>query len=296
MLFTQYFGQYLFNKGIISADQLCDLLVYEQSVRVKLGVLALNAGLMTAAQIEEIHTLQRSQDKRFGEIALAKGYLSSQQLDSLLAMQSSRHLGLNQAILDKQYLTLPQLAAALESFAQDNQLSPDMLQSLQSADMDQIVRLFFDFPADKAGDLYYDYAALLLKNIVRFLGDQPLLSRPLPPARQPDGWLISQQAIGDRTLSTALLLNDASLLGLASRFSQEELTQVDELAKDSAAEFLNLHNGIFLINMSDQGLELDLRPQTVATAYNAADSKNITGCRVPITLTFGSMELLFSIT
>lgn len=292
-MFTQYFGQYLLNNGLIARDQLCDLLVYEQSVRVKLGVLALNAGLMTAAQIAEIHELQRKQDRRFGEIALAKGYLTPQQLDSLLAMQNSRHLGLNQAILDKQYLTLPQLAAALESFKQDNQLSPAMLHSLQCADMDQIVRLFFDFPPDEAGSLHYDYITLLLKNIVRFLDDQPLLSRTLPPARPPASWLISQQASGDRTLATALLLDDTALLGLASRFSQEKLTQVDELATDSAAEFLNLQNGIFLVNLSDRGLELDLKPQTVAAATG---NTMISGCRIPLTLTFGSMELIFSLT
>ncbi|HWR08801.1 hypothetical protein [Sporomusa sp.] len=292
-MFTQYFGQYLFNKGIISAEQLCDLLAYEQSARVKLGVLALNAALMTATQIEEVHELQRTMDRRFGELALSKGYLSQSQLDNLLTQQSSRHLALNQAILDKKYLTLGQLEAALEGFKQDNQLSQELLQSLQSADIDQIVRLFFDFPHDQLGSLHYDYVALLLKNIVRFLNDQPLLSRPLPLTRQPEGWIISQQAIGDQTLSTALLLSDSALIDLASRFSQEELTQVDELAKDSVAEFLNLHNGLFLINMSDKGLELDLKPQTFAAD---SDSINLNGYRIPITLTFGSIELIFSIT
>ncbi|HWR45548.1 hypothetical protein [Sporomusa sp.] len=292
-MFTQYFGQYLFNKGIISADQLCDLLAYEQSTRVKLGVLALNSALMTAIQIEEVHELQRTMDRRFGEIALSKGYLTQLQLDNLLKQQNSRHLGLNQAIIDKKYLTLSQLEAALESFKQDNHLSQDLLQSLQSNDIDQIVRLFLDFPQDELGRLHYEYVALLLKNIVRFLNDQPLLSRPLPLTKQPEGWIISQQAVGNQTLSASLVLSDSSLIDLASRFSQEEITQVDELAKDSVAEFLNLHNGIFLINMADRGLELDLKPQTVQ-AYS--DSIKSTGCRIPITLTFGSIELLLSIT
>lgn len=290
-MFSQYFGQYLFNKGIISADQLCDLLICEQSARVKLGVLALNSALMTAAQIEEVHELQRTMDRRFGEIALSKGYLTRQQLDNLLSQQNSRHLGLNQAILDKNYLTLGQLEAALEQFKQDTQLSQEQLQALQSADFDQIVPLFLDFPQDETGRLYYEYVTLLLKNIVRFLNDQPLLSRPLPLIKQTEGWIISQQALGDRTLSTALVLNDSSLIDLATRFSQEKLTQVDELAKDSVSEFLNLHNGIFLINLSDRGLELDLKPQT-AQPY----SDSVSGYRIPITLTFGPIELVLSIT
>ncbi|SMC46731.1 hypothetical protein [Sporomusa malonica] len=290
-MFTQYFGQYLFNKGIISADQLCDLLAYEQSARVKLGVLALNSSLMTATQIEEVHELQRTMDRRFGEIALSKGYLTQPQLDNLLNQQSSRHLGLNQAIIDKNYLSLSQLEAALESFKQDTQLSQEQLQALQSADIDQIVPLFLDFPQDDLGRLHYEYVTLLLKNIVRFLNDQPLLSRPLPLTKQTEGWIISQQAVGDRTLSTALVLKDSALIDLATRFSQEEITQVDELAKDSVAEFLNLHNGIFLINMSDIGFELDLKPQTAQTY-----SDSVSGYRIPITLTFGPIELVLSIT
>ncbi|SCM78982.1 conserved hypothetical protein [uncultured Sporomusa sp.] len=289
-MFTQYFGQYLFNKGILSADQLCDLLAYEQSTHVKLGVLALNSGLMTAAQIEEVHELQRAMDRRFGEIALSKGYLTQPQLDNLLSQQTSRHLGLNQAILDRNCLTLSQLETALENFKQDTGLSQAQLQALQSADVDQIVPLFLDFPQDETGRLHYDYVALLLKNIVRFLNDQPLLSRPLPQSKQPEGWIISQQAVGDHTLSTALVLSDSSLIGLAARFSQEEITQVDDLAKDSVAEFLNLHNGIFLINMSDRGLELDLKPQTTQVC------SGVSGCRIPITLTSGPIELVLSIT
>lgn len=290
-MFTQYFGQYLFNKGILSADQLCDLLAYEQSTHVKLGVLALNSGLMTAAQIEEVHELQRTMDRRFGEIALSKGYLTQPQLDNLLSQQNSRHLGLNQAILDRNCLTLSQLETALENFKQDTGLSQGQLQALQSADIDQIVPLFLDFSQDEIGRLHYDYVALLLKNIVRFLNDRPLLSRPVPLPKQPEGWIISQQAVGDHTLSTALVLNDSSLIDLATRFSQEEISQVDDLAKDSVAEFLNLHNGIFLINMSDRGLELDLKPQTTQVC-----SASVSGYRIPITLTSGSIELVLSIT
>ncbi len=56
-MINQYFGQYLFNKGILTAKQLFDVLAHERSVRVKLGVLAINAEVMTAIQVEKIHQL-----------------------------------------------------------------------------------------------------------------------------------------------------------------------------------------------------------------------------------------------
>lgn len=291
-MFTQYFGQYLFNKGIITASQLCDLLAYEQSVRVKLGVLAINAGLMTAAQVEEVHELQRTMHRRFGEIAIDKGFLTQPELDSLLGQQASRHLSLSQAIIDKGYLTLNQLEAALEKFKQETRLSEEQFQALQRADIDQIVRLFLKFPEGESGSLYYDYVTLLLKNIVRFLNERPVLSWPLPITKKTEGWLITQQAIGDITLCSGLVLSDATLVGVASRFSQEDLTQVDEFAKDSVAEFLNLHNGIFLINLSDKGCELDLQPQTIEPNTNFTQHNDY---RIPIDLSCGRLEVFISL-
>lgn len=287
-MYTQYLGQYLFNKNLISAGQLCELLALENSIRVKLGVLAINSGMMTAGQVEEVHELQHTMDRRFGEIALTKGYLTQTQLDTLLAQQNSRHLGLSQAIVDQGYLTLAQLETALNQFKQDTNLTDEQIQTIQAGNIDEIVHLFLDFPANS--QLYYDYVALFLKNIIRFLNERPVLSWPQSLGKTIDGWFISQQALGRRTISTGIILSDAALIDVASHFSQETLTQVDDLAKDSVSEFLNLHNGIFLINLSDKGLELDLQPQTIAPSNNQP-----TGYRIPIDLSCGRIELVLSI-
>lgn len=47
-MFSQYFGQYLLNEKYLTAEQLKASLEYQQSVRLKLGVLAINAGYMNA--------------------------------------------------------------------------------------------------------------------------------------------------------------------------------------------------------------------------------------------------------
>lgn len=291
-MYTQYLGQYLLNKKLISADQLCELLALEDEARVKLGVLAINNGFMTAKQVEEVHELQRTMDRRFGEIATGKGYLTMQQLNDLLSLQDSRHLGLSQAIIDKGYLTLAQLETALKQFKEDTQLSDAELKIIQSGDIDRIVPLFLDFPENSCPQFYSDYVALLLKNIVRFLNERPVLSRPEPLLTKPaNGWLISQKAVGLYTISTGIILSDLVLLDIANRFSQESLTHVNELAKDSICEFLNLNNGLFLINLSDKGFEFDLQPQSISQTYDAP----VTGYRIPIDLSCGRIELVFSI-
>ena len=83
-MYTQLFGHYLLNNGIVSADELHAALTAMMRIKAKLGAAAIDSGLMTAEQVDEIHELQHSVDKRFGDLAVEKGYLSQDQVRNLL--------------------------------------------------------------------------------------------------------------------------------------------------------------------------------------------------------------------
>lgn len=288
-MFSQYFGQYLLNTKYLSPEQLSDALAFERSVHVKLGVLAINSGMMTAAQVEEVHELQRKKDKRFGEIAIEQGYLTFSQLEDLLQIQGSRQLSLSQAVVDRGYMTLAELEVALDSYKKENKLSPEQWEALQTVDYDQATRIFLDFSKEGGlAETYYEYVSLILRNMVRFLNDIPVISKNTDFDGKAKGWVVTQNIIGEVDLYTALIAGDEALLEIASRYSQEELTEVDELAKDSLAEFLNLANGIFCVNASDKGTDLNLEPQCIA--HN--QSLPIKGYQIPITMSFGQVLLV----
>ncbi|HWR39348.1 MAG TPA: hypothetical protein VN611_07590 [Patescibacteria group bacterium] len=291
-MFGQYFGQYLLNKGILTAQQLFEAADLQRSVRVKLGVLAINNGIMHANQVEEVHYLQRIQDRKFGEIALEKNYITDTQLDELLDSQRRRQISLSQAIVDKGFLSLTQLEEALDRYKRDNKFSDSQLAALQSTDTDSIVRIMLDLTEyGDDGLVYYDYIALMVRNMLRFLGEDATLSakRSLPK-KIPD-WLVSQLIIGNNTVFTAISMNDEVLMETARRFSEEPLTAIDELTRDSVAEFLNLHNGIFIVNMSDKGTELDMTPQK--TEHNVPLESG-RGCVIPFQLSYGEIQLILS--
>lgn len=292
-MLDQYFIHYLLNKGILTHQQVYDVLEYERSVRVRLGLLAMTAGLMSAAQVEEVHHLQRSQDKQFGALAVEKGFLTDEQLAGLLETQKQGHLPVMQAVVDKAYLSLEQLATHLTAFRQENKLAEEALKTGQSVDNEKIIRLLVDFSSyGKMADTFYDYIALLFRNIVRFLNDTPVVLSPAPQKiADPDDWLVTQCVVGDLTLSTALAMEESVLLEVASRFSGETLRQVDELAADCAAEFLNVHNGVFGGNLSELGMVVDLQPQQISKAV-AWEGKIV--CRVTIGLSFGRIDVLLS--
>jgi hypothetical protein len=292
-MFDQYFIHYLLNKGALTHQQTYEVLKYERSVRVRLGLLAMNAGLMTAAQVEEVHNLQRSRDKQFGALAVEKGYLSDGQLAGLLETQGQGHLKVMQAVVDKGYLSLEQLANHLAAFHRENGLAEGEGKSSQPVDTDKIIRLLVDFTA--AGSMaatYHSYISLLFRNIVRFLDDNPVIIWPSPPQDSNlQYWVARQTMAGDVNISTALAMDASVLLEVASRFSGETLRQVDELATDSVAEFLNVHNGVFGGNLSELGIAVDLQPQQIS---ETVDRDAETGYRVSIGLSFGRIDVLLS--
>ena len=292
-MFSQYFGQYLLNQGVITPIQLSDALTQERMTRVKIGILAINAGYLTVFQVEHIHTLQQEQDKKFGEIAVAEGLLTVAQVEMLLEKQNRRYLNLCQTLVDKGYLALDKLEVVMNKYKEDAQLSDRQFSAIQHADYEEIVRLFFDFSQyGPYEEVFYDYIALFLRSVVRLLDDQPAANYAVSGVNiRPAGdWVTSQTFAGPLGFRTDIVMSEKTLLEIARRFSGEPLDCVDELAKDSVAEFLNVTNGIFAVNMSDVGVEFDMLPQST-DVYNVALLTEKSYC-VSIDLSFGEISLI----
>jgi hypothetical protein len=289
-MLNQYFGQYLLNKGILNHIQLREVLQSEQSVKVKLGVLAVNTGLMTAAQVEEVHNLQWVKDQKFGELAIQQGYLTSAQVDQLLESQQEGHLTIMQAITDKGYMTLVAVEKALIDFREEYGITGGLH---DTDNEDEVIKKLVDFSAagDKA-DLLYNYVGLIRRNVVRFLNDTPIIFTQLTEHEQTSRWLASQQIIGDISLATGLFMDESVLLEIASRFYGEALPEVVELALDSVGEFLNVHNGVFCSLLSDAGIMVDLQPPFVMQSNKSFELSNY--C-VTVGTSFGKFEIVLSL-
>jgi CheY-specific phosphatase CheX len=277
---------------MVNREQLQEVLDLQKSVHVKLGVLALNLGYMNSAQVQEVHQQQMKQDKRFGEIAIQLGYLTEKQLLTLLSSQKQGHLQLSQALIDKKYLTLTGLENALESYKDDCQLTNEQLELLKQGNIDEIVPAFLNFDDPTCINIYNDYTALLLKNIVRLLDESPFLKKEALPNKYSAEILVSQEIQGKYNLITSIAADKKTVLRLASKFAGEQFMELDEMAKASITEFLNVHNGIFLVNMSNQNIELQMNPQEIY--QNVSIEKNNGTYIIPIYITDGKIYLIIS--
>ena len=285
-MFTQFFGNYLLGEGYVTISQLLEALELQKSVKLKLGVLAIGAGYMNAAQVDKVHSLQSKIDKRFGTIAIEMGYLTEEQVNELLKSQKTGYLLLGQALVDKGYITNEQFQNAIENYKKEHKIKEADFTLTQNEKMLEIIENFYELEFFEEAALYTEYISLLFKNIVRFIGDDftPLKSIAFEEIECKN--FTAQTIEGDFNIYTALECDDDAFISFASRFSQELYTNKDEYVEASVSEFLNLNNGIFCVNMSNNnGMDLELTPQV---SYN---NKKLTKVRnafcIPIRFTFG---------
>ena len=286
-MFTQYFGQYLLNKGYLTPEKLHDGLENQNDTRLKLGVLAVNAGYMSADDADKINETQKRLDKRFGELSVEMGYLKEDQVEELLSSQKFEHLILGQSLVDKGYMTLKEFEKAINEYKKDYSISDKEFEYIQKDDVDEIVNIFVKFEGSKNEKALKDYLSLFTRNLIRFIDTGAIIRDVIKLEKYECKWTARQNIKGTINLSTFIEAEENSFVKFASKYADEELNTVDEMAEASVGEFLNLHNGIFLVNMSNEGIELEMTPQEVSSnmmIYNVY--------KVSIELSFGEINIL----
>lgn len=292
-MFTQLFGNYLLNEKIVTKQQLIEALEVQKLVKVKLGVLAINAGLMTPAQVDEVHAEQQRADKRFGDIAVEKGYLKEKDVDKLLSQQKSGQLILGQALVDKGYLTNEKFAEALNEYKKINSIQDKDFTADQNRKLHTVIRNFCIFNAFTDSENYISYISLLFKNIIRFIGDDFIPLAPEVVNSYEVSTIASQEINGTFSTYSAIEGDDTAMVEFASRYANEKLTKNDDFTQASVSEFLNLHNGLFTVNMSnEQQTELTLAPQEIAQNVTLSSPEGL--FVMPICFPFGTISIVLS--
>lgn len=290
-MFNQYFGSYLLNKGILTPQQLKAALDYTESTHVKLGVLAMNACLMNASQVAEVQNLQKTMDKKFGELAVMRGYVSEDQVQGLLQAQKTSHVVLSQTLIDHNYLSLEQLEEALRGYKEDSGLTAEQLEAIQQGDIDNVVRAFLGHSEDVYGVVVQEFVSLLLKNIIRFLGDTPRIEAKVKISGTSFPLFVHQPIEGTIGLFPGIAMDESVFMAIARAYSGMYIETETELAEASVTEFLNLNNGLFIVNMDDHDIDLTLQPPEVIRSFTVS-SNDITA--VPCYMGMGMMYILIS--
>lgn len=272
-MLCRLFGLFLLKERLVTPAQISKAFDRLDDVRPILGVLALASGHMTLEQVEAVHELQRRTDRRFGEIAVEEGYLTVQSLEALLSRQQKKHVLLGQILIDEGLFSHEGFLKALEAYRSSCGLSPATYSAFDDDDFDGAVdALLLGQPAAADHPFIRDYISLFIRNVVRFV-DPGVAIDPLAEDLPAEGILFRQTLTGDRELTVLLEADEEVFLDLARRYAPVEIPCFDEMARASIGEFLNLINGLFTVNCSDSGIELDMSPQEIISRDEAPQEK-----------------------
>ena len=261
-MFVQFFGGFLLNKGIVSTDQLIDAMKKESTAHIQLGTLAMHASLMTAEQIEDVRIAQTHTDKRFGELCVDKGYLTEEQVNQLLAAQYPKYLLLGQILEEQGVFDQATFHALVQEYISENSIAEE---DLPMEDGETVLSLVKDYCSDLIScnkEYQLEYIQLLLNNLIRFIGGDFTLLRPvIRSTSYPTQKFAAQKITGSYQVTSILDMSEETAIQFASRYVGEEFTSFDEYVQASMEDFLNLHNGLFNVNISNSySVELGLEP------------------------------------
>lgn len=295
-MYTQFFGNYLLSKGVVSQEQLIVAMQKQAKEKIKLGTLAIHAGYMTADEVDLTVIQQTHEDKRFGEIAIELGYLTNQQVIELLKSQSPSFLLLGQILVDDGVLTNTLLQKLITDYRSENELLELEMTVDSRKEVARLFENYFIASETEMSSFNQKYCELLFNNMIRFVGDD-FTALPIEECDIfPTQCCVSQSVCGEYQVTSYLTMEESVAIEIAKRYVEEDFSSYDEYVQASLEDFLNLHNGLFIVNISNESsLELTISaPEQITDPV--LEFNNTKAFHLPVLFSFGLVHFILEVT
>ena len=294
-MYAQFFGNFLLSHEVITKEQLLKAMEQKAAHRPNLGTLAIHAGYMSASEVDHIHILQTHQDLKFGELAIQTGILTQEQVNELLSMQAPDYLALGEALVNSGIIDNYELERLIVEYASENEIYD--LDSSEDSRF-KVEQLFKHYLKTSKKEYVNEYEllynTLLFNNLVRFIGDDftPILGSQC--LEYPKSFCVSQEIRGKFHIKLYIDMPETACMAFASRYTGDTFDDFDEYVAASLEDFVNLHNGLFCVNVSnDHNIELELLPPKIETSP-LFEFKN-EAFLMPVIYPFGTINFIFEL-
>jgi len=258
----------------------------QDTVRVKLGLIAVAEGMMTLEQTAEVNRLQALMDQRFGDIAVQKGFLTEEQVGKLLKKQGNTYLTFIQTMVDSQLLDMEDVELVVNTFRLINGYSNSEMEALKSDETERIVPLFIPEEAKQFAEII----STAVKTLIRLIDRHIYIGKAELTSTFPQKDMVSQTLQCKDGLISCLSEGNGALLQVCSKYAKEEFEQLDLDSLDAAGELLNCINGLFASGLSRDGKFLELMPPDYDDVTSKAKQEI---CKVPVFI--GDKKLYFTV-
>lgn len=293
-MYAQFFGNYLLSKRAVSTEQLIKAIEEQHTKHTKIGTLAVHMNYMSASQVNSILIRQTHENKRFGEIAIEAGFLTEEQVETLLHQQMPIYLQIGQGLVENGALTDEELDNLITSYQEENELSQLETASEQQENLQLLIQNLLLISVTNIPNYLLQYLTLLFNDLIRFIGEDFTPLNPILCTEYVTNHCSAQIINGEFSLTSYLDLEEESAIAFASRYVQEDFQDYDEYVQASIEDFLNLHNGLFNVNVSNEkSIELELEPPV--SLQNTYISSSTEMVLMPIIYPFGTLNFFFKI-
>ena len=295
-MYTQFFGNFLLNNRVVSPDQLLEALTEQTGERLKLGTLAIDAGYMTADEVDSIVVMQTHEDKMFGELAIDMGYLTPEQVENLVGRQVPDYLILGEKLIEKGYVTNQEFENLLLKYQSENDIYDLENTNGQRENIFHIIMNFCHVSKESFPEESINFLNLFFNNLIRFIGDDFTVLDLKTVSDYHGVHSVMQNIEGTSSFKAVLDMDEDVAVQFASRYAHEDFSEhadADEYISASLEDFLNLHNGLFLVNTSaEQEQEMTLLPPE--TSHDKEYHFDRIAFALPIMYPFGTLHFVFS--
>ena len=274
-MYNQYFGNYLFSNNYITKEQLLPALSRQAKTRLSLGMVALYLGSMSASEVAHVMELKKEEKKQFGELAIHHGYLTHEQVVELLNTKAPDFLVLGQILIEDGVFSYEAFTNILADYRSQSEFFDLELNDESRNDFHRLVEDFSILSETAIPDFGKSYIELLYNNFVRYIGDDFSSLPPSYYSEFPTDNCVSQAIEGNYVVNTYFNMDDATAIAFAERYSGESYDTVDEYVIAAMEDVLNLHNGLFIVNASNDRLNelsigvIEQHPNTIITFENS---------------------------
>ncbi len=275
-----YFAQYLVNEDILSPQEVKEYLRACENTEPGLAVIALAEGAVSASKLAELAPFEKD---AFPKLAVAEGVLFPSQLEKLREVRNMDGLRFAQALLDSEKMDFIELGKQMAACgAEDGSSIKDAVRRIVENNDELAVE----------AESYAEFTELFMRSFMRFMDTTAVVNYcPLEREGMFASHIISQRLSGEISFVSGLYASDKVFVEMAQRYSREKIDDADEIAEDSIAEFLNVVNGLFVVDLGKRDLDIDMEAPRIGQNKHPMGSRQLQLC---IDAGFGSFELVMA--
>ncbi|MBQ2705995.1 MAG: chemotaxis protein CheX [Agathobacter sp.] len=250
-MYNQFFGNYLYSNEYVTKEHLISAIIRQTKVSARIDTLSVYFGYMSASEVEHVKQLQNEEGKKFSELAISYGYLTQEQVLELLNTKAPDFLTLGQILIDDGVFSYEQFENILTDYRSQSELLDLEIDEENQNEIRQLIDSFSlvtEYAIPSFGKAYLE---LLFKNFVRYIGED---FTALPPSLCNEfatEHCVSQTINGNYVVNTYLNMSEETSIAFAERYSNESYDSYDEYVAAALEDFINLHNGLFIVNASN---------------------------------------------